>query len=58
MRLIKGKLKTTYDNNVIGDLGNFSGLYSLKDFTNMTKVLYSFIYRWGWNKIKASSNDG
>ena len=35
--LIKGKIKTTYDNNVIGDLGNFSGLYSLKDFTNMTE---------------------
>ena len=33
--LIKGKIKTTYDNNVIGDLGNFSGLYSLKDFTTM-----------------------
>ncbi|RDY26154.1 phosphoribosylformylglycinamidine cyclo-ligase [Romboutsia weinsteinii] len=33
--LIKGKIKSTYDNNVIGDLGNFSGLYSLKDFTNM-----------------------
>ena len=28
--LIKGKIKSTYDNNVIGDLGNFSGLYSLK----------------------------
>ena len=35
--LIKGKIKTTYDNNVIGDLGNFSGLYSLKDFTHMTE---------------------
>ncbi|SCI33251.1 MULTISPECIES: phosphoribosylformylglycinamidine cyclo-ligase [unclassified Romboutsia] len=35
--LIKRKIKTTYDNNVIGDLGNFSGLYSLKDFTNMTE---------------------
>lgn len=33
--LIKGKIKSTYDNNVIGDLGNFSGLYSLKDFTSM-----------------------
>ncbi|MGL5313159.1 MAG: phosphoribosylformylglycinamidine cyclo-ligase [Peptostreptococcaceae bacterium] len=33
--LIKGKIKSTYDNNVIGDLGNFSGLYSLKDFVNM-----------------------
>ena len=29
--LIKGKIKETYDKNVIGDLGNFSGLYSLKD---------------------------
>ena len=35
--LIKGKIKTTYDNNVIGDLGNFSGIYSLKNFTNMTE---------------------
>lgn len=35
--LIKGKIKTTYDNNVIGDLGNFSGLYSLKDFTKMNE---------------------
>jgi phosphoribosylformylglycinamidine cyclo-ligase len=33
--LIKRKIKSTYDNNVIGDLGNFSGLYSLKDFTTM-----------------------
>lgn len=33
--LIKGKIKSTYDRNVIGDLGNFSGLYSLKDFTTM-----------------------
>ena len=33
--LIKGKIKSTYDSNVIGDLGNFSGLYSLKDFTTM-----------------------
>jgi phosphoribosylformylglycinamidine cyclo-ligase len=33
--LIKGKIKSTYDNNVIGDLGNFSGLYSLKDFVGM-----------------------
>lgn len=33
--LIKGKIKSTYDNNVIGDLGNFSGLYSLKDFATM-----------------------
>ena len=35
--LIKDKIKTTYDKSVIGDLGNFSGLYSLKDFTNMTE---------------------
>jgi len=33
--LIKEKIKGTYDNNVIGDLGNFSGLYSLKDFIAM-----------------------
>ncbi|MDY2794221.1 phosphoribosylformylglycinamidine cyclo-ligase [Peptostreptococcus porci] len=30
--LIKGKIKSTYDSNVIGDLGNFSGLYSIKEF--------------------------
>ena len=33
--LIKEKIKSTYNSNVIGDLGNFSGLYSLKDFTTM-----------------------
>lgn len=33
--LIKNKIKGTYDNNVIGDLGNFSGLYSLKNFVNL-----------------------
>lgn len=33
--LIKNKIKGTYDGNVIGDLGSFSGLYSLKDFTSM-----------------------
>ena len=33
--LIKNKIKGTYDNNVIGDLRNFSGLYSLKDFMSM-----------------------
>ena len=33
--LIKGKIKETYDSNVIGDLGNFSGLYSIKDFMGM-----------------------
>jgi len=35
VNLIKNKIKSTYDNNVIGDLGNFSGLYSLKEFTDM-----------------------
>lgn len=35
VNLIKNKIKSTYDNNVIGDLGNFSGLYSLKEFTGM-----------------------
>lgn len=35
VNLIKDKIKGTYDKNVIGDLGNFSGLYSLKDFVNM-----------------------
>lgn len=33
--LIKNKIKGTYDKNVIGDLGNFSGLYSLTDFLTM-----------------------
>src|SRR5699024_6058601 len=33
--LIKMKIKSTYYNNVIGDLGNFSGLYSLKEFVGM-----------------------
>ncbi|OPJ55988.1 phosphoribosylformylglycinamidine cyclo-ligase [Alkalithermobacter paradoxus] len=33
--LIKDKVKSTYDNNVLGDLGNFGGLYSLKEFINM-----------------------
>ncbi|VFF04705.1 phosphoribosylformylglycinamidine cyclo-ligase [Clostridioides difficile] len=33
--LVKGKIKGTYDGNVVGDLGNFSGLYSLKDFVGM-----------------------
>ncbi|MGL4797015.1 MAG: phosphoribosylformylglycinamidine cyclo-ligase [Paraclostridium sp.] len=33
--LIKNKIKGTYDNNVIGDLGNFSGLYSIKEFMGM-----------------------
>lgn len=33
--LIKNKIRSTYDSNVIGDLGNFSGLYSLKEFVGM-----------------------
>ncbi len=33
--LIKDKIRQTYDSNVLGDLGNFSGLYSLKEFTGM-----------------------
>ena len=33
--LIKGKIKETYDDNVIGDLGNFSGLYSIAEFSGM-----------------------
>ncbi len=33
--LIKKKVKSTYDSNVIGDLGSFSGLYSLKNFMGM-----------------------
>jgi len=33
--LIKNKIKSTYDINVIGDLGNFSGLYSLGEFVGM-----------------------
>ncbi|WP_072888314.1 phosphoribosylformylglycinamidine cyclo-ligase [Tepidibacter formicigenes] len=35
VNLIKEKVKSTYNKNVIGDLGSFSGLYSLKDFLNM-----------------------
>ena len=35
VNLIKDSIKSTYDKNVIGDLGNFSGLYSLLDFKNM-----------------------
>ncbi len=42
VNLIKDKIKSTYDNNVLGDLGNFSGLYSLGEFSNMkTPVLLS-----------------
>ncbi len=33
--LIKNKIKQTNDANVIGDLGNFSGLYSLGSFAGM-----------------------
>ncbi|WAW14427.1 phosphoribosylformylglycinamidine cyclo-ligase [Peptostreptococcus equinus] len=33
--LIKNKIKGTYDSNVIGELGNFSGLYSIKEFMGM-----------------------
>lgn len=41
---IKGKIKGIYDGNVVGDLGNFSGLYSLKDFVGMKElVLFVFI---------------
>ena len=35
VELMKNKVKSTYDKNVIGDLGSFSGLYSLKDFMTM-----------------------
>ena len=35
VELMKSKVKSTYDKNVIGDLGSFSGLYSLKDFMTM-----------------------
>ena len=37
VELIKDKIKATYDKNGIGDLGNFSWLYSLKDFISMTE---------------------
>lgn len=33
--LIKKKIASTYDSNVVGDLGNFSGMYSLKSFMGM-----------------------
>ncbi len=33
--LIKENVKSTYDENVLGDLGNFSGMYSLLPFMNM-----------------------
>lgn len=33
--LIKDRIKMTYDNNVVGDLGSFSGLYSIKEFSGM-----------------------
>ncbi len=37
--LIKGKIKETYDSNVVGDLGNFSGSYSIKDFMGMEEPI-------------------
>lgn len=33
--LIKKKVKSTYDNNVIGDLGSFGAIYSIKNFMSM-----------------------
>lgn len=33
--IIKEKVKSTYNKNVLGDLGSFSGLYSIKDCLNM-----------------------
>lgn len=34
VKSIKEDVKSTYDNNVIGDLGGFGGLYQLKDYKN------------------------
>ena len=48
--LIKNKIKGTYDKNVIGDLGNFSGLYSLKDFFNYERASFTCSNRRCWNK--------
>ena len=45
--LIKGKIKETYDKNVIGDLGNFSGLYSLRFYENGRASSFSS-NRWCW----------
>ncbi len=36
---IKDKVKSTYNENVIGDLGGFSGLFSLKDFKDMEEPI-------------------
>lgn len=33
--IIKEKVKSTYNKNVLGDLGSFSGLYSIKDYLSM-----------------------
>lgn len=33
--IIKEKVKSTYNKNVLGDLGSFSGLYSIKDCLSM-----------------------
>lgn len=35
VELIKEKVRSTYNSNVLGDLGSFSGLYSLKSFMGM-----------------------
>ena len=43
VNLIKGKIKSTYDNNVIGDLGTFSGLYSLKEFVHHGRTCFTFL---------------
>ena len=42
--LIKGKIKETYDDNVIGDLGNFSGLYSIAEFSGMKDPVITVSY--------------
>lgn len=39
--LIKEKIKATYDSNVLGDLGSFSGLYSLGKFSKMKEPVLS-----------------
>lgn len=35
VELMKKSVKSTYDKNVLGDIGLFSGTYSLKDFKGM-----------------------
>ena len=35
VELMKKRVKSTYDKNVLGDIGLFSGTYSLKDFKGM-----------------------